>query len=119
MKPSRLLVLACLVQLSLLATPRPASAWGTEGDMIIALVADHLLQAHDPAVQKRVAAILATDTVDDWTKTDIAHEAVWADMLVEKAPRGGRRPRSGIISSSTPQVPISPGPAMATPICRR
>ena len=88
MKPSRLLVLACLVQLSLLATPRPASAWGTEGDMIIALVADRLLQAHDPAVQKRVAAILATDTVDDWTKTDIAHEAVWADMLVEKSPEG-------------------------------
>ncbi len=47
-----------------------------------------LLQAHDPAVQKRVAAILATDKVNDWTKTDIADEATWADMLVAKSPEG-------------------------------
>jgi S1/P1 Nuclease len=88
MKPSRLcLVLACLAPL-LLAAPRTAEAWGTEGNMIIALVADRLLLAHDPVVQKRVAAILATDKDNEWTKTDIADEANWADVLLEKSPEG-------------------------------
>jgi len=89
MKPSLLcLALGCLGQLLLLAAPRQAAAWSTEGNMIIALVADHLVQAHDPAVQKRVAAILATDKDNDWTKTDIAGEATWADVLLEKSPEG-------------------------------
>lgn len=82
------LVLACLLQPVLLAPPHPALAWGSEGSTIIALVADKLLQAHDPAVQKRVAAILATDKDNDWTKTDIAGEAIWAEMLLEKSPEG-------------------------------
>jgi hypothetical protein len=55
--------------------PREAKAWGPEGDRIVALVADRVLQAHDPAVQKKVAAILATDKDNSWTKTDIAGEA--------------------------------------------
>jgi hypothetical protein len=89
MKPSTLhLVVACLTPLLLLAAPRPAAAWGTEGNMIIALVADRLLQAHDPAVRKRIAAILATDKDNEWTKTDIAGEATWADVLLEKSPEG-------------------------------
>jgi nuclease S1 len=89
MKPSRLCsVLACLGQLLLLAAPHPATAWGTEGSMIIALVADRLLQAHDPAAQKRVAAILATDKDNEWTKIDLASEATWADALLAKSPEG-------------------------------
>lgn len=70
------------------AAPRPAAAWGTEGDMIVALVADRLLEAHDPAVRARVAAILATDKDNAWTRTDIAGEAGWADALREKSPEG-------------------------------
>jgi hypothetical protein len=89
MKPSLLcLALGCLGQLLPLASARPAAAWGTEGNMIIALVADHLVQVHDPAVQKRIAAILATDKDNDWTKTDIAGEANWADVLLERSPEG-------------------------------
>lgn len=82
------LLLACLLQPVLLAAPRQALAWGSEGTTIIALVADKLLQAHDPAVQKRVAAILATDHDNDRTKTDIAGEAAWAAILLEKSPEG-------------------------------
>jgi S1/P1 Nuclease len=89
MKPSPFcLVLACLGELLLLAAPRPAAAWGIEGNTIIALVADRLLQAHDPAVYKRVEAILATDKDNDWTGTDIAGEAAWASLLLEKSPEG-------------------------------
>ena len=60
--------------------------------MIIALVADRLLQAHDPAVHKRVEAILATDKDNDWTGADIAGEATWANLLLEKSPEAGRQP---------------------------
>jgi nuclease S1 len=89
MKPSRLrLAIACLIPLAVLAAPRQAAAWGAEGNAIIALVADRLLQNHDPAVHKRVAAILATDKDNAWTKTDIAGEATWADALLEKSPEG-------------------------------
>jgi nuclease S1 len=89
MKPALFcLVLACLGELLLVAAPRQAAAWGPEGNMIIALVADRLLQAHDPAVHKRVAAILLTDKDNDWTGTDIAGEATWADLLLEKSPEG-------------------------------
>jgi hypothetical protein len=87
MRPRR----ACLLLALLLvpaAMPRPAAAWGTEGDMIVALVADRLLQAHDPAVRARIAAILATDKDNSWTRTDIAGEASWADALVDKSQEG-------------------------------
>jgi hypothetical protein len=86
MKPTRYcLALACLAQLFM---AHPAAAWSPEGNMIVALVADRLLQAHDPAAQKKVAAILATDKDNDLTKTDIASEASWAGMLVAKSPEG-------------------------------
>ncbi len=89
MKPLRLsLVAACMVHLLLLAAPRAAAAWGTEGNMVVALVADRLLQTHDPVVHKKVAAILATDKDNDWTKTDIAGEATWANVLLTKSPEG-------------------------------
>jgi S1/P1 Nuclease len=89
MKPAHLcFTLVCLAQIFAIMAPREAKAWGTEGDRIIALVADRLLQAHDPAVQKKVAAILATDKDNSWTKTDIAAEATWADVLMDKSVEG-------------------------------
>jgi nuclease S1 len=89
MKPAHLcFTLVCLAQIFAIAAMHEAKAWGAEGDKIVALVADRLLQVHDPAVQKKVAAILATDKDNSWTKTDIAGEATWADALMEKSPEG-------------------------------
>ena len=89
MKPAHLcFILVCLAPIFAIMAPREAKAWGPEGDRIVALVADRLLQAHDLAVQKRVAAILATDKDNSWTKTDIAGEATWADVLMDKSPEG-------------------------------
>lgn len=89
MKPSPwCFALVCLAQIFAMAMPREAKAWGTEGNMIVALVADRLLALHDPAVQKKVAAILATDKDNSWTRTDIAGEATWADLLIEKSLEG-------------------------------
>jgi hypothetical protein len=88
MKPTRFcLALVCLMLLLALTT-RSAAAWSAEGDMIVALVADRLLQAHDPAVRKRVAAILATDKDNDLTRTDFASEATWAGVLLDKSVEG-------------------------------
>jgi S1/P1 Nuclease len=80
--------LVCLVQVYAMTAPREAKAWGPEGSRIIALVADQLLQAHDPEVQRKVAAILASDKDNSWTKTDIAGEATWADVLMDKSLEG-------------------------------
>jgi S1/P1 Nuclease len=90
MNPTRFcLALACLCLASLLVLmARPAAAWSPEGNMIVALVADRLLQVHDPAVRKRVAAILATDKDNELTGTDIAAEATWAGVVLEKSPEG-------------------------------
>ena len=55
----------------------PALAWGDEGHEVIALIA----QSHlDPAVQKKVRALLAADT-DDLTTHDIAAASIWPDKL--------------------------------------
>jgi hypothetical protein len=78
----------CLVPAVTLSRPAESWAWAGEGHRIIALVADQLLQTQDPAVQKKIAGILATDKSNDWTKTDIASEATWADALIEKSPEG-------------------------------
>ena len=89
MKPARLrLILICVAQLLAIAMPREADAWGAEGNRIIALIADRLLQAHDPAVYKKVLAILATDKDNSWTGTDLAGEANWPNALIEKSPEG-------------------------------
>ena len=55
--------------------PAKAFAWDEEGHKIVALIADHYL---DPAVKRKVDAMLAADT-DTLTQHDIASEAVWAD----------------------------------------
>lgn len=54
-----------------------AFAWGDEGHEIVALVAQSYL---DPAVKKKVEALLAADT-DNRTPHDIASEATWADKI--------------------------------------
>src|SRR5207245_296945 len=40
------------------------------------------------AAHKKLAELLATDKSNTWTKTDIAGEANWADVLLEKSPEG-------------------------------
>jgi hypothetical protein len=78
----------CLAAAVTLGRPAESWAWGAEGHRIIALVADRVLQARDPPIHKKIADILATDKSNDWTKTDIASEATWADALREKSPEG-------------------------------
>jgi S1/P1 Nuclease len=63
-------------------------AWGPEAHRTIALLSDRLLQAQSPAVQNKILDILSTDKSNDWTRTDIASEATWADALREKSPEG-------------------------------
>jgi nuclease S1 len=65
-----------LLSLSLLAVaPRPAAAWGDDGHMVVALIAQNYLT---PAVRTRINALLAADT-DSLTKHDFASAATWAD----------------------------------------
>ncbi len=68
--------------------PSQCWAWGGEAHEIIALLADRLLETGDPALEKKVAEIIAADKSNTWTKTDIAGEAIWADALREKSPEG-------------------------------
>ncbi|HVC55938.1 MAG TPA: S1/P1 nuclease [Stellaceae bacterium] len=75
---------ACAV--ALLLPLQSALAWGPEGHRVIALVAEHVLQRSDPAALAKVSALLATDRDDRLSKTDIASEANWADVLAEKSP---------------------------------
>src|SRR3984893_735724 len=78
----------CLVPAMLSLMPAESRGWSAEGHMIAALVADRLLQARDAAAHKKLAELLATDKSNTWTKTDIASEATWADVLLEKSPEG-------------------------------
>lgn len=52
-----------------------ALGWGNEGHEIAALVAAHYLE---PVVRTRVDALLNSDNTN-LTKTDLVHEATWAD----------------------------------------
>jgi len=85
MRPARLLALAFAFALTLILGPRPGEAWGPEGHRVIALFADHVLQQSDAPVRAKVLALLAADKGNSWTKTDIASEATWADVLREKS----------------------------------
>ena len=89
MNPSRFCCVSlCLVPAILLMTPAESRAWSTEGHMIVALVADRLLQAQGGSTKTKIAELLASDKSNSWTKTDIAGEATWADALREKSPEG-------------------------------
>src|SRR5215831_17061756 len=61
--------------LTLAGAPSRAIAWGSDGHMIVALIAQQNL---DPDVKKKVDALLKSDK-DKLTKKDIASRAVWAD----------------------------------------
>ncbi|MBV8091422.1 MAG: hypothetical protein JO139_17970, partial [Alphaproteobacteria bacterium] len=63
-------------------------AWNAEGHMIVALVADRLLQAQESPAQGKVTELLAGDKSNTWTRTDVAGEATWADALLEKTTEG-------------------------------
>src|SRR5262249_33612830 len=60
---------------SMLVLPQQAFAWGDEGHMTVAQIAEHYLQT---AVKAKITAMLAADT-DGLTKHDFASEATWAD----------------------------------------
>jgi hypothetical protein len=77
-----------LVPTILLLTPAESQAWGTEGHMIVALVAERLLETQESPAQRKLAELLASDKSNSWTKTDIAGEATWADALREKSQEG-------------------------------
>ena len=71
------------VAVAALLVPLQASlAWGPEGHRAIALIA---LQRSDPGTRAKIQAILATDKANRLTKSDIASEATWADVLREKS----------------------------------
>jgi hypothetical protein len=63
-----------------------AAAWGLDGHRVTALLADRILQQSDPEARAKVLALLATDQNNRLTKTDIASEATWADVLRDKSP---------------------------------
>ncbi len=69
----------------LLLPVRTSLAWGPEGHRVIALFADHVLQRSDAAARAKILALLATDKGSHLTKSDIASEANWADVLREKS----------------------------------
>ena len=82
------LAILCLVPTIVSLMPAESRGWNAEGHMIVALVADRLLQARDAAAHKKLTELLAADKSNTWTKTDIASESTWADVLLEKSPEG-------------------------------
>ena len=85
MRRSIWLVAAAGAAFGLLLPLRASLAWGPQGHRVIALVADQALQKSDPAARAKVLALLATDKGSRMTKTDIASEATWADVLRNKS----------------------------------
>jgi hypothetical protein len=77
------IVAAALPILAIL--PRPGFAWGPEGHRIVALFAEQLLQRSDPALHAKITALFKADKDNHLTKTDIADEATWPDVLREKS----------------------------------
>jgi hypothetical protein len=64
---------------------RQSHAWGPEAHRAIAVIADKVLQQSDAAARGKVQAVLATDKDNRLTKSDIASEATWADVLRDKS----------------------------------
>jgi len=65
----------------------PARAWGDEGHEVVALVAQAYLE---PAVHRKVSALLAADT-DPLTAHNIAAAATWADKFRDANQNGARQ----------------------------
>lgn len=89
MSPFRFRFMVLWLMPTMLAlTSEEGRAWNAEGHMIVALVADRLLQAQESPAQRKIAELLAGDKSNTWTRTDIAGEATWADALLEKTTEG-------------------------------
>ena len=69
----------------LLVSMRVSLAWGPEGHRVIALLADRMLQQSDSGARAKVLALLASDKDNRLTKSDIASEATWADVLRDRS----------------------------------
>src|SRR3981189_2415324 len=91
---------------------RQSYAWGPEAHRAIAVIADKVLQQSDAAARGKVQAVLATDKDNRLTKSDIASEATWADVLRDKSQeaRFATSPRL-----DRPLAPDSPDGAAASP----
>lgn len=77
---------AILAALSIFASSAgPALAWDAQAHRAVALIADKLLQQGDSTARGKIRALLATDKDNRFTKNDIASEATWADILMEKS----------------------------------
>jgi hypothetical protein len=76
---SAVAALGTMVTLSCVTTP--AFAWGDEGHEVVGLIAKHYL---DPAVVTKVNTLLAGDTTQLTTTTNIDSEATWADHFRAK-----------------------------------
>ena len=76
-------VLAALPMLMLSAGP--SLAWVSQAHRTVALIADRLLQQGDADARAKLRALLATDKDNRFTKNDIASEATWPSVLMEKS----------------------------------
>lgn len=85
MRFKRLVAIVAAALPILLLLPRTGLAWGPQGHRIVAIIADQLLRRSDPAIEAKIVALLKTDKDNGLTKTDIADEATWADVLREKS----------------------------------
>lgn len=85
MRLKRLVAIVAIAFPILLVLPRAGLAWGPEGHRIVAIIAGQLLQRGDPALHAKIVALFKTDKDNGSTKTDIADEAIWADVLREKS----------------------------------
>ncbi|MBV9018060.1 MAG: hypothetical protein JO058_20620 [Alphaproteobacteria bacterium] len=68
----------------LLQVPQ-AAAWGPEAHRAIGLIADKVLQKNDAPAHQKLEALLQSDKENRLTKTDIASEATWADILRDRS----------------------------------
>jgi hypothetical protein len=87
-RASRPLFGAAMMALAFAGLPAKALAWGSDGHMIVALIAQQYL---DPDVKKKVDVLLKSDN-DKLTKKDIASRAVWADKYRD-SDRNGKKVR--------------------------
>ncbi|MBV8492462.1 MAG: hypothetical protein JO162_03175, partial [Alphaproteobacteria bacterium] len=68
----------------LLQVPQ-AAAWGPEAHRAIGLIADKVLQKNDAPAHQKLEALLQSDKENRLTRTDIASEATWADILRDRS----------------------------------
>lgn len=85
MRFERLVAIVAIAFPILMLLPRAGLAWGPEGHRIVAIIADQLLRRSDLVTHAKLVALLKTDKDNHLTRTDIADEATWPDVLREKS----------------------------------